>query len=81
MRSRRSCARDGIGEYQVEVDQRGAMPEISIVIEEEPGGSAEDDLTKKLRSVFSMRIPVRAVEFGTLPVFEVKAKRWKVISA
>jgi phenylacetate-CoA ligase len=70
---------DGIGEFKVEVDERGALPEIRLVIENSTGRSAEKELESRLRSVFSMRIPVRAVEPGTLPVFEVKAKRWKII--
>jgi phenylacetate-CoA ligase len=70
---------DGIGEYQVEVDQRGALPEIRLVIEHSKGRPVDKELETRLRSVFSMRIPVDVVEFGTLPVFEVKAKRWKVI--
>ena len=73
----RSC--NGIGEYRVEVDERGALPEIRLVIENTTGERAEVELETRLRSVFSMRIPVEAVESGTLPVFEVKAKRWKVI--
>lgn len=70
---------DGIGEYQVEVDQRGAMPEICLTIENSGEHRAEEELEARLRSVFSMRIPVRAVASGTLPVFEVKAKRWNLI--
>ena len=73
----RSC--EGIGEYEVEVDQRGALPEICLRIENLGAATAQEDLEKRLRAVFSMRIPVEAVESGTLPVFEVKAKRWKVI--
>ena len=70
---------DEVGEYRVEVDQRGELPEISLLIESFGGGAVAGELAARLRSVFSMRIPVRAVESGTLPVFEVKAKRWKVI--
>jgi phenylacetate-CoA ligase len=70
---------EGIGEYQVEVDQRGALPEIRLVVENAAGEPAMRELEARLRAVFSMRIPVEAVETGTLPVFEVKAKRWKVI--
>ena len=70
---------DGVGEYQVEVDEQGTLPEISLVIENLGDGRSEEALEARLRSVFSMRIPVRAVEFGTLPVSEVKAQRWKVI--
>jgi len=36
-------------------------------------------LEKRFREVFSMRIPVRAVLPGSLPEFEVKAKRWQVV--
>ena len=70
---------DGVGEYQVEVDEQGALPEISLVIENLGDGQAEEALEARLRAVFSMRIPVRAVGLGTLPVSEVKAQRWKVI--
>lgn len=70
---------DGIREYQVEVDQRGSMPEITLDIENSTDTPAEGELERKLREVFSMRIPVRAVDPGALPVFEVKAQRWKVI--
>jgi phenylacetate-CoA ligase len=70
---------DGVGEYQVEVDERGAMPEIRLVIENSTSEAAERELETRLRALFSMRIPVRAVTSGTLPVFEVKAQRWKVI--
>ena len=70
---------DGIGEYRVEVDERGELPEIALVIESSGGELVAGELADRMRSVFSMRIPVRAVESGTLPVFEVKAKRWKVI--
>jgi len=70
---------DGVGEYQVEVDEQGTLPEIRLVIENLGDGRAEEALEARLRSVFSMRIPVRAVELGTLPVSEMKAQRWKVI--
>lgn len=70
---------DGVGEYQVEVDEQGTLPEIRLVIENLGDGRAEEALEARLRSVFSMRIPVRAVESGALPVSEMKAQRWKVI--
>ena len=43
-------------------------------------GAAAKDLEAKLRTAFGMRIPVEAAGPGTLPVFEVKAKRWKRVS-
>jgi len=73
----RAC--DGVGEYQVEVDQRGSLPEIRLVIETTGAGNAESELAAGLEAAFPMRIPVRRVDSGTLPVFEGKAKRWKVM--
>ncbi|MDE0825794.1 MAG: AMP-binding protein [Akkermansiaceae bacterium] len=68
----RGC--EGIGEYQVEVDQRAALPELLIRVE---GGEAEaKGLERALRQAFGLRIPVVGVGAGSLPVFEVKAKRW-----
>lgn len=70
---------DGVGEYEVVVDERRAMPEISLRVEPSGEHSPAEELERRLRDVFSMRIPVAAVGSGSLPVFEVKAKRWKVI--
>ena len=66
-----------IAEYQVEIDRRRALTELGIQVE----ASAETALAlgQKLRSTFSLRIPVTAVAPGTLPVFEVKAKRWNIL--
>ena len=72
-------AMDGVGEYMVEIDERGALPEVSLVIEAIEGESVERELEDRLRAVFSMRIPVRKIGAGSLPAHEVKAKRWKVI--
>jgi phenylacetate-CoA ligase len=65
------------GEYRVEVDERKSLPEIRMQVE----GDAElvSALEKELRATFSMRIPVEAVAPRSLPVFEVKAKRWVVV--
>jgi phenylacetate-CoA ligase len=65
----------GISEYRVAVNRRGALVEIEVVIE-----SADDDCARKaeaaLASAFSLRIPVQRVEPGSLPRFEMKARRW-----
>lgn len=64
-----------IAEYRVEVSRRGALVEIEVTIE-----SADDTAARKaeaaLASAFSLRIPVRRVEPGSLPRFEMKARRW-----
>lgn len=66
-----------ISEYQVEIDQRQALAEINLTVE----STAEiaNALARKLRSTFTLRIPVTAVAPGTLPSFEVKAKRWNIL--
>lgn len=68
---------DGIGEYQVEVDQRTALPELRITAE--GSQAAVDELQQELRSTFSLRIPVTLAPAQSLPTFEVKAKRWNII--
>ena len=64
-----------IAEYRVEVNRHGALVEIEVTIE-----SADDDAARKaeaaLASAFSLRIPVRRVEPGSLPRYEMKARRW-----
>lgn len=65
----------GIGEYRVEVSRAGALVEVTLCVE---AASAETTaaLESALTSTFSLRIPVRRVEPGTLPRFEMKAQRW-----
>jgi phenylacetate-CoA ligase len=67
----------GIAEYQVEIDQRPALAEIRLTVE--ACETAAIALSQKLRSTFSLRIPVTAVPQGSLPTFEVKAKRWNIL--
>ena len=66
-----------IAEYQVEIDQRHALAEINLTVESSEETAAA--LAQKLRSTFTLRIPVTAVAPGTLPTFEVKAKRWNIL--
>jgi phenylacetate-CoA ligase len=66
-----------IGEYQVEIDQRTALAELRLTVEATAETAAA--LAQKLRSTFSLRIPVTAADPGTLPTFEVKAKRWNIL--
>jgi len=68
---------DGIGEYQVEVDLRQALPELRLRAEcPEPTARR---LEQAFRSTFSLRVPVEAVAAESLPHFEVKARRWNVL--
>ncbi|MSU64515.1 MAG: phenylacetate--CoA ligase family protein [Opitutus sp.] len=71
----------GVQEYLVEIDQRGTLPEVTVRFEatvegHDPGA----DLAKQLRGAFSLRIEVEKVARGTLPVFEMKARRWKILT-
>jgi phenylacetate-CoA ligase len=70
----RSCP--GIAEYQVEVDKTQTMPEIRLRVEASPENAAL--LARKLETALGMRVPVLAVERGTLPRSEMKASRWIV---
>ena len=64
-----------IGEYRVEVSRRGALVEIEVTIESADEGAAQKAETA-LASAFSLRISVRRVDPGSLPRFEMKARRW-----
>jgi phenylacetate-CoA ligase len=70
----------GVREYQVEIDKRGTLPEIRVKFEAAGDGDPASELSKHLRATFQMRIAVEKVEPGTLPVFEVKARRWKILT-
>lgn len=66
-----------IAEYQVDIDQRHALAEICLTVESD--AETASALARKLRSSFTLRIPVSPVAPGTLPAFEVKAKRWNIL--
>lgn len=69
-----------IVEYQVQVKTDHSLTEMQVLIE--PASECVDvtgvaaSLEKRLLKAFSLRIPVADVARGTLPRFELKAKRW-----
>ena len=69
-----------IAEYRVEVRSNRAMEEMQIYIEPAAGVTNPSSLVEQTQKAFqaalSLRVPVTAVEPGTLPRFEMKAKRW-----
>jgi phenylacetate-CoA ligase len=67
-----------IVEYRVEVRSSGTLVEAAVDVECRDD-SATAALTRALASAFSLRIPVRRVAEGTLPRFDMKAKRWKLV--
>ncbi len=75
----RGC--EAIGEYRAEVSEERGMYEIALQAEPAPGceeaaGTLAHQLETVLRAAFDLRIPVRIVPLGSLPRFEMKAKRW-----
>jgi len=68
-------------EFRSTVSQSGAMRTLSLEIEIIAGGdsgAASAKLVKQLRSALGLTVPVRIVEKGTLPRFEMKARRFVV---
>lgn len=74
----RAC--QGVAEYRVEVRGNSALSELSIEIELSPDHSDEAGLKRHLETALSnalaLRVPVTSVPPGSLPRFEMKAKRW-----
>lgn len=70
----------GVAEYQVQVTTRGPLTELAITIEPEASCVDAAALIAKLEhafdAAFSLRLPVTLVTPGSLPRFEMKAKRW-----
>lgn len=70
----------GVREYQVEIDKRGTLPEAKVRFEATGDDDPTPQLAKHLRATFQMRIEVEKVPPGVLPVFEMKARRWKILT-
>jgi phenylacetate-CoA ligase len=70
----------GVAEYRVEVRTERAMTEIRLDLEPAPECADPEALAAaveaELRAVFHLRVPVSVVPCGTLPRFELKARRW-----
>jgi len=74
----RSCP--GVAEYQVEVSAAQTLPELSLQVEPTPDCRDLAGLVRTLERNFevalALRVPITLVPVGTLPRFEMKAKRW-----
>jgi phenylacetate-CoA ligase len=70
----------GVAEYRVTVGTQGSMTELTLEVEPTSGCGDPTTLARRLQQAFqnalSLRVPVRAVARGSLPRFEMKAKRW-----
>jgi phenylacetate-CoA ligase len=70
-----------IVEFRSTVSQSGVMRTLSIEIEVSAGedsGATSAKLVKQLRSALGLTVPVQIVDSGTLPRFEMKARRFVV---
>jgi phenylacetate-CoA ligase len=69
-----------IVEYQVRIETVHHLDELRILIEPAPDcadvAGLVKQLGKALQDAFALRVPVTVVERGTLPRFEMKARRW-----
>lgn len=74
----RSC--QGVGEYRVVFEMRRELAEVALEVEPSPDcqnlSMLGERLKKMLGMAFTLRIPVSVVPAGSLPRFEMKAKRW-----
>lgn len=74
---------DEVAEYEVLLERAQAMTELTLRIEPTPSVSDVPLLCKRvaqsLRDALSLRVPVLSVGPGTLPRFEMKARRWREI--
>ncbi len=71
---------DEVAEYCVQVSSAAALVELRVEIE--PAALCPDGkglaakVERALESAFSLRVPVTCVASGSLPRFEMKARRW-----
>ncbi len=69
----------GVAEYRVRLRTAHALTEMEVEVEPvraEAGADVRERLLKEFHLAFSLRVPVAVVEAGTLPRFEMKARRW-----
>ncbi len=62
-----------VSEYRVIVTREGPMDEISLLVECSPQLKAT--IAEELHVALNLRVPIETVEPGTLPRFELKARR------
>lgn len=67
-----------IGEYRVELQAQGALTEMLLRIEVASGeaDALVEHLQNRLRTRLALRVPIVVCPPGTLPRFEMKARRW-----
>jgi len=71
---------DGLAEWLVEIDQRGALSELCVQVEPAAhvdSASLVARVERALRDRLLFRVQVQAVAPGTLPRSELKSRRWR----
>jgi phenylacetate-CoA ligase len=67
-------------EYRVDVFTLQSLTELKVFIEPQVGVTQPEALAARLARDFqvslALRVPVEVVESGSLPRFEMKARRW-----
>lgn len=69
-------------EFQLIIKKRGELNKVTVKVEAQPDVDRElhthlkKRLEEEITKSVSIRMPVEFVDFGTLPRFELKAKRW-----
>jgi len=66
----------GIDEYRVELFSRNDQAQIRVVIEARNGAATRRDLERRFQQALFLRVPVELAIPGSLPRYEMKAKRW-----
>jgi phenylacetate-CoA ligase len=69
-------AQGNINEYRVEVSTKNDLAEMNVIIESDDGEAARQDLAHRLQRGLFLRVPVKLAASGSLPRYEMKAKRW-----
>ena len=68
-----------VAEYQVVVTEQTGMAELRLRVEPTPETEAaalQEEVAGAIRHQLNLRVPVELAEPGSLPRFELKAKRW-----
>jgi phenylacetate-CoA ligase len=71
-----------VAEYEVLVSKSASLAELVLRIEPHSGCNDPAALARRVQSAlqaaFNLRVPVALASAGSLPRFEMKAKRWKI---
>lgn len=74
-----------VAEYRVLLDHKQSMLELSLQVELQPecphGREVQARLEESFQTAFNLRVPITRVAAGSLPRFEMKAKRWLRVPA